>query len=614
MHIASFRVKNFKCFRDTGEVDLDRGFNVITGKNNSGKTALAQCLSLTIENKPHRSLITKPTESYPLSDPSRVELRLALTSDEFVEIALHLGSKFLLPRNPNAPVDEQVASLMDAFSSGHLSISLEYQESGFVSAYLDTQYTSLQSSQALRFNFVDEDHGLELDHGQVGSDMTSTLPYKIAPLLRQNIYHFKAERFNVARHQIGPDPTLRPDASNLAQTLNHLQTSNPDKYSRLIRHIREIFPDIQYVTTPPHGGGVAHISLWPLDTSTERADLALPLHESGTGVGQVLAILYVAISSVSPRPIVIDEPQSFLHPGAIRKLLGILESEYPHHQYILTTHSPLVISTISSPFIIQLIKSDAESLAQPVDPSDSGALADLLSDVGARLSDVFGADNILWVEGTTEERCFPLIVQQSLNRSLLGTAIVGILNVGDFEGKHAETVASIYNRLSAGVALLPPAVAFIFDREDRSQQDLEDIKRHTGGKARFIPRRMYENYLLNPDAIESVISTLPNFSQTAVTTQIIRDWITSRGCQPEFISPQVDPSDPFSVEWLTEVLGDKLLNSIFKSLSENRYEYDKTTYGVQLTKYILENEPEGFEDIESLLQEILDEAGSIGAY
>jgi len=520
---------------------------VITGKNNSGKTALAQGLSLTIENKPHRSLITKPTESYPLSGPSHVELRIVLTSDELVEFALQVNSHFLFPRDPKATVDEQVASLMDAISSGHLSISLEYQESGFLSAYLDTQYTRLESSQALRFNLVGEGHRLELNNENVGASMKSTLPYQIAPLLKQNIYHFKAERFNVARHQIGPDPTLRPDASNLAQTLNYLQTSNPDKYGRLIRHIREIFPDIQYVTTPPHvsGGGVAHISLWPLDTSTERADIAIPLHESGTGVGQVLAVLYVAISSVSPRPIVIYEPQSFLHPGAIRKLLGILESEYSHHQYILTTHSPLVISTISSPFIIQLIKSDAECLAQPVDPADSGALADLLSDVGARLSDVFGADNILWVEGTTEERCFPLIVQQSLNRSLLGTAIVGILNVGDFEGKHAETVASIYNRLSAGVALLPPAVAFVFDREDRSQQDLEDINRHTGGKARFIPRRMYENYLLNPDAIESVISTLPNFSQTAVTAQIIRDWITSRGCQPEFISPELTPPRPF---------------------------------------------------------------------
>lgn len=67
------------------------------------------------------------------------------------------------------------------------------------------------------------------------------------------------------------------------------------------------------------------------------------------------------------------------------------------------------------------------------------------------------------------------------------------------------------------------------------------------------------------------------------------------------------------MEWLTEVHGDKLLNSMFKSLSENRYEYEKTTYGVQLTKYLLENEPEELEDISSLLQEVLDEAGSIGA-
>ena len=29
--------------------------------------------------------------------------------------------------------------------------------------------------------------------------------------------------------------------------------------------------------------------------------------------------------------------------------------------------------------------------------------------VGARLSDVFGMDNIIWVEGETDEECFPMI-------------------------------------------------------------------------------------------------------------------------------------------------------------------------------------------------------------
>jgi len=55
----------------------------------------------------------------------------------------------------------------------------------------------------------------------------------------------------------------------------------------------------------------------------------VPLSESGTGVGQVLAILYVVFTSEYPRTIVIDEPQSFLHPGAVRKLFEARRVQVP---------------------------------------------------------------------------------------------------------------------------------------------------------------------------------------------------------------------------------------------------------------------------------------------
>jgi predicted ATPase len=45
----------------------------------------------------------------------------------------------------------------------------------------------------------------------------------------------------------------------------------------------------------------------------------------------VLAILYVVMTSNHPQTIIIDEPQSFLHPGAVKKLIEVLK-QYPQHQ------------------------------------------------------------------------------------------------------------------------------------------------------------------------------------------------------------------------------------------------------------------------------------------
>lgn len=60
------------------------------------------------------------------------------------------------------------------------------------------------------------------------------------------------------------------------------------------------------------GSGRVRASLWNIDPDTEREDLTVPLSESGTGVGQVLAILYVVFTSEYPRTIVIDEPLAAL--------------------------------------------------------------------------------------------------------------------------------------------------------------------------------------------------------------------------------------------------------------------------------------------------------------
>jgi hypothetical protein len=39
---------------------------------------------------------------------------------------------------------------------------------------------------------------------------------------------------------------------------------------------------------------------------------------------------------------------------------------------------------------------------------------------------------------------------------------MGVKHTGDFEGEHAERVFDIYERLTQGRGLLPPAIGYIF--------------------------------------------------------------------------------------------------------------------------------------------------------
>ena len=264
--------------------------------------------------------------------------------------------------------------------------------------------------------------------------------------------------------------------------------------------------------------------LWNVDPDTERDDLAVSLSESGTGVGQVLAMLYVAFASRSPRTIIIDEPQSFLHPGAVRKLFEILKG-YPQHQYIVTTHSPNAVTAADPGALFLVRKEGEESVVEQLNVSEAKDQTRFLREVGASLSDVFGADDVLWVEGPTEEECFPLILSEVVGRRLLGTKVVGVLSTGDLEGKRSRDVYRIYGRLSEGGGLLPAAVGFVFDREGRSEKDRQDLARESGGLVAFLPRKMYENYLLNPGAIAAVVSGVEGFRETGVAADEVEGWI-----------------------------------------------------------------------------------------
>jgi hypothetical protein len=53
--------------------------------------------------------------------------------------------------------------------------------------------------------------------------------------------------------------------------------------------------------------------------------------------------------------------------------------------------------------------------------------------------------------------------------------------------------------------LYPPAVGFVFDKECLSELYIEALRRGKPHPIKFIERRMYENYLLHPNAIGFVL-------------------------------------------------------------------------------------------------------------
>jgi predicted ATP-dependent endonuclease of OLD family len=109
MHISSLKVSNYKSFRSSDAIRLSKGFNIIVGKNNSGKTALAEASTLSISDKPHRSRETVPYRGASHSEKSSVDVKLRLSGDEIRRLLVDRGGSIEIPANQNRDDNPAVA-------------------------------------------------------------------------------------------------------------------------------------------------------------------------------------------------------------------------------------------------------------------------------------------------------------------------------------------------------------------------------------------------------------------------------------------------------------------------------------------------------------------------
>jgi predicted ATPase len=341
MLIARLRIINYKGFRDSGWINFGSSFNVVIGKNTSGKTALLEALRpADITSKPHRSIDFSPDK--PLDPTSKVQVDVKTSGAELKDLFLVRGGEVFIPIERPEHAGDYVKQI---FSLPELTWQLEANcGSGFRSRVAPShgifQYREgAGGAYAARMRASDDRQSV-VPMGVVANE-TDNVTDLLNPGYARRVYVFKAERLNVGRTNLSPEPALAPNASNLAAALMVLMTGNPHRFEQFNRHVTSIFPSVKKISVVPVNNVLVEICVWIVDPKSERHDLAIKLEETGTGVGQVLAILYVAMTL--PRSvIIIDEPNSFLHPGAAKKLIRILK-EY-EHQYIISTHSSELIA------------------------------------------------------------------------------------------------------------------------------------------------------------------------------------------------------------------------------------------------------------------------------
>lgn len=219
----------------------------------------------------------------------------------------------------------------------------------------------------------------------------------------------------------------------------------------------------------------------------------------------MLSLATAVLSQPPGQVFLIDEPQAYLHPHAERSLLELIDA-HCEHQYVIATHSHVLLNAcpLHQVRLVSLDEAGASSIAA-VDERQA-----MLESLGLRAGDIGLAEHVLWVEGPTEEEVLSALLEQELSGARRGIAVrrmpEGVSRFATTKEKKAKAAYSFLHELTDAVAPLPIEMSFLFDRNDKGEQQRARIDAASGRRAHFLAVREIENFFLDGRLIASALA------------------------------------------------------------------------------------------------------------
>lgn len=310
----SIRIQNFKSIRDTGELEL-RPINIFIGANGAGKSNFISFFKF-------------------LKKCSNYEVPYFVKQNGGADSLLFYGK-----RGSNNTLKATVK-----FNNKHKSIySFEMISNIYDELLFSRERIEYNDEQGNR-NIIDTNelkYHLFQYHPSILHD-TRILNHGI-DFSHINIYHFHDTGFHSSMKsssEVNDSVFLYEDGSNLASILYKIKNNSDERYYNTIKNIiRSIIPFFKDFHLQPEENGRIYLK-WS-ECCNEKLFNA---HHLSDGTLRMIALTVLFNQPQLPPIIIIDEPELGLHPAAIHKLAGLIDSVSHLSQIIICTQSPELIS------------------------------------------------------------------------------------------------------------------------------------------------------------------------------------------------------------------------------------------------------------------------------
>lgn len=302
MGIETIHIQNFKSIRDSGPVRLTR-MNVLIGANGAGKSNFIGFFKF-------------------LNKLYNRELQLYIAQNGRADNFLFFGQK------------------VSSFLGGSIA---------FDNSYRNEYEFKLVPDQAGNLIFMEEwsntnEGTLEINNPGAPESELKNHGWHRSDYLRTHIkslkiFHFHDTSANARVKQ--PSVTqdyafLQEDGGNLAAFLYRLQERSPNNFKMIERIVQSIAPFFGGFFLEPDEVNPQQIFLrW----REKGFDKLFTAHNLSDGTLRMICLATLLLQPNPPATIIIDEPELGLHPFAITKLAGLLQSVPETTQIIISTQS-----------------------------------------------------------------------------------------------------------------------------------------------------------------------------------------------------------------------------------------------------------------------------------
>lgn len=153
------------------------------------------------------------------------------------------------------------------------------------------------------------------------------------------------------------------------------------------------------------GADVTLIPEYKKDTVSVKigSDKQFPIYDLGDGLQQVIIVTSAAFLQNEESIYFIEEPETCLHPGLLRKLANFLLN-HTGHQYIVTTHSNhlLDLAELHSEVLIHRLTKEYDGKCNTFHIRECTKEREILADLGVHASSVYLSNSSIWIEGITD--------------------------------------------------------------------------------------------------------------------------------------------------------------------------------------------------------------------